>query len=127
MPTMTVTQGVTTPTGTFTDSKAYTSGSYLGISEAVDDGATNQEITCTIDFSEIKAFYIKADQDMTFEANDSTTGVPTIELLAGVPYISTEDSYFIDLLTVDITTIFLTNASGSDGTFELHVITDPTP
>lgn len=50
-----------------------------------------------------------------------------IDLKAGKPYIWHTDSYFTNKLTVDVTALYLTNASGAASSFQLEVVTDPTP
>lgn len=109
--------------------KQYTGGAQQSINEAVNDSVTDLEMIIAIDVSAIKHIYIKADVDMTLETNDGTTPTDTINLKANVPYIFNADidAYFTNLLTADVTSIFMTNASGTDGTLELEVLTDPTP
>lgn len=107
-------------------SKAYTSGKKVGISEAVADSVTDQEHALVLDVDQIKALIIRCDQDMEVEFNDGTTGVPAISMKKDVPYIWTTDSYDDLILSTDVTKVFVTNASGSAGTFELEAIVDPT-
>lgn len=129
MPTHTASSGWTNGLRSIVSTKEYTGGLAVQLDEAVDDGETDLEIVLSIDVSAIKMIYIKADQDMTLETNDGTTPADTINLKANVPYVFNADldQYFTNLLTTDVTSIFMTNASGTNGTLELEVLTDPTP
>ena len=51
----------------------------------------------------------------------------TINLVAGVPYVWTSDSYFVQLIDDDVTKVEVTNSSGSTATFEIRVLQDATP
>jgi len=95
--------------------------------EQVADAQTDVEIEVTLDFSAVKAFYLVSDQDVTLETNDGTTPDDTFALLAGVPYVWNTDSYDTFLVTVDVTSIFITNASGSAATLYLWALLDATP
>ena len=126
MPSFTIISNVTANGNTVTNSKTYTAGGGSSISTLILDAAEDDEIVITIDISQIKGLYMVADVAMTVDTN-ITAGTDTIVLVANVPYVETEDTYHVPLLTVDVTKLFLTNASGSDGTFKLEVVYDETP
>lgn len=129
MPTHTASSGWTDGSRSIISTKEYTGGLAQELNEAVNDGATDQLIVIAIDVSAIKNIYIKADQDLTIETNNGTTPDDTINLKANVPYVFNADinSYFTNLLTTDVTALYVTNASGTDATLEMEVLTDPTP
>ena len=106
--------------------KEYSSGSKTSISDTIADGLADILHALVVDVSQIKACFIVSDQAITLEFNNSTTGVPTIVLVAGVPYVWDTDSYFTDLLATNITALYVTNASGALATFSLDFIIDPT-
>jgi len=125
--THTIVEIVSTAGRTLTKQNSYSGGSQLTVSEPIADSETDYEIAFALDVSEIAAIYIVSDQDVLFETNDGSSPDDTISLKAGVPYIWTEDSYHVCLLTTDITSIFITNASGAAAQLEIEVVFDPTP
>lgn len=92
----------------------------------VADSVTDQLTAFTLDVSQIVAFYMSSDQDLTVETNDGTTPGDTIALVAGVPLVWHNQSYHANPFSVDITALYLTNASGAAATFRLSEIHDPT-
>ena len=109
-------------------SKNYTSDASQTISGvSVPDSSADFFVEIAIDVSEIKSIFILSDVDMTLETNDGATPIDTINLKAGIPYIWHTDSYFTNILDTDVTGLYLTTGSVGVGTFELEVVTDPTP
>lgn len=124
-----VTQAWTSGGTAISTSKTYTSTARIGIAEAVNTGVTDQLIALVLDVSTAVAIILTSDVAMTIEFNNSTTGVPTIVLVADVPFIETTDSYYVKLLIgqTDITQMFASNASGTNGTVQFEAIYDSTP
>ena len=108
-------------------SKKYTGNAQQSISESVPDSSSDFFVAFSCDVSEIKSIFILSAVDMTLETNDGATPIDTINLKAGIPYIWHTDSYFTNLLGTDVTALYLTTGSVGAGTFQLEVITDPTP
>ena len=108
-------------------SNLYTDEAETRIDKAVADSSTDFLIALVQDVSETAIVYIVSDQAVTLEFNDSTTGVPTIVLKAGVPYVWYTDSYFTDLLATNITKVYVTNASGSTANVKIRFLYDATP
>lgn len=104
-----------------------TGSARLSVEESVADGQTNKQIVCAVDVSAVKAFYLVSSQDVTFETNSGSSPADTIALKAGVPYVWHPTSYHAFLLGTDVTSIFITNASGSAATVQMEVLTDATP
>lgn len=101
---------------------------FTNIVSSVADSQTDQLCNCSLDVSTLKALYILSDQDLTMETNAvDATGGNTIALLAGIPYIWFTGKYEACLLTLDVTKLYLTNASGSTATFKLIALEDNTP
>lgn len=114
--------------GLIRHSKNYTGGLRVSLDEPVADSITDQLHNLAIDVSEVVSCYIVASQDMLLETNaDDATGGNTLNLIGGVPYVWTEDSLDSFLLTLDVTKIYVTNASGSAGTIKLECVYDATP
>ena len=96
--------------------------------ETVATAATDFELNFDLDVSACVSFYLKSDQDVTFETNSGTIADNTIALKANVPYVWHTDSYDSFLLTVDITTsVFITNASGATATITCNALFDVPP
>ena len=97
--------------------------------ETVADSETDFEINFDLDVSACKSFYLVSDQDITLETNAiDATGGNTLALLANEPYAwhatSLEAAF---LLTLDVTTTYWTNASGSTATIYCVALYDATP
>ncbi len=113
--------------GTLERTKAYSGSGEINISESVVTASTDLAITCAIDVSAVKSFYVVSDQAVTLETNSGGSPTNTIVLKAGVPYQWNTDSYNTFLLTGDVTVIYVTNASGSTAAIELRCVQDSTP
>ncbi len=99
-------------------------------SYAVADAASDEEHSLNIDITELQYFCIKSDQPVTLEFNNSGAGVPVIVLVADVPfeeYGTGSAQYHVAKFTVDITTLYVTNASGSAANIEIIVVKNNTP
>ena len=97
------------------------------IATTIADSVTDQLEVISIDVSAIQSIYINSTQAITLETNSSSAPTDTINLRADEPYIWYVNSYFTNLLTADVTVIYLTNASGSTATFDLRCVYDSTP
>lgn len=95
--------------------------------ETVSTGQTDYEITFALDVSACKSFYLESTQDVTFETNDGAAPDDTIALKANEPYVWHDTSYDSFLLGTDVTSVFITNASGSTATITCVALFDPTP
>lgn len=108
--------------------------SYTNTGVALIDGETlatasdDEEMAFTLDFSACKAFYLVSDQDITFDTNAADPGHDDqISLLANEPYVWHETSYHTFLIGTDITSVFISNNSGSTATIYCLALSDPTP
>jgi hypothetical protein len=108
-------------------SLSFTGASLLKVSESIADEATDEEIIFSVDVSALQVAYIVSDQDVTLDTNSSGAPDETIELLANNPYVWYLGSYYANLLATDITSVFITNASGSTAEIDFVFLTDPTP
>ena len=94
---------------------------------AVADAASDLAVNIAIDFSALKLLYLVSDQDLTVETNDGTTPDDTLTLKAGKPLLWFEDSGFSNPLSADVTSLHVTNASGTDATLTVKTLQDATP
>lgn len=122
-----ITEAISIGGAEYAKNNTLSGASKLEISESVADSETDKEIVCAIDVSAVKAVVICSSQDVTLETNNGSTPDDTFSLKANLPYVWYTNKYDSLLLTVDVTSIFITNASGSAATIEVYVITDPTP
>ena len=112
-----------------TSQKTYSAESNVTLEVAVPDSTTDKEVVVAIDVSQLVSIVMVSDQDLTIETNDGDTPDDTIALAANVPYVWNADQYgYADTkLTVDVTALYLTNASGAAATFRAEILQDPTP
>ena len=103
-------------------------GSFLQeLEESVATGNDDVEFFMALDVSEIIGIMILSDQNVTFETNDGAAPNETINLLAGVPYVWHENSYFANLLATDWVSVFISNQSGETATVQVLALVDATP
>lgn len=107
--------------------QSFSEAAHVQISEIVATGETDLEIALDLDVSELEFVYVNSTEDVTLETNSGTVPDDTIALTANNPYIWHSGSYHAALLTTDITSIFITNASGSNATITVWVLYDSTP
>lgn len=106
----------------------FTGGLGTKLDEAVADSETDKQIVVAIDVSEIASLFLVSDQDVTVETNSGSSPDDTISLKADRPLTWNDaDGYYSCPLTVDVTSLFITNASGSTANIKGRFVTDPTP
>jgi len=125
--THTVETKVVTAARTVLGSKTYSGDAESKLEVAIADSVTDQQVNVAIDVTAVKSILMTSDQDLTVETNDGTTPTDTINLIAGVPYLWTTDQYFTNLLTADVTALYLTNSSGATANFDMECVYDSTP
>lgn len=92
----------------------------------IPEDSTDKVVAWAVDVSQIKCIVIEASEDMTLETNaDDATGGNTLNLLAGEPYIWHATSLFTNLLTLDVTVLYITNTTA--GTLKIRCKYDATP
>jgi hypothetical protein len=123
-----VSQGVTIENRRVAKAITVTGGNKVSINEAIATG-TNTAMAIAIDVSQVKAFFLCSDVDMTVKTNSSGSPDNTITLRAGQPYQwykpASGSPYDSFKLTTDVTILYLTCAA--DAVFELEYLSDPTP
>lgn len=110
-----------------TRSATYSGGRASRIDEDIADGQTDKLIVFTLDVSALALLYIVSDQVITIETNSAGTPDDTLVMVAGEPYIWHPGSLDTNLLTTDVTALYITNASGATANLVVLAITDPTP
>ena len=116
-----VTKTTTEGSMSITNSNSYVVESSFRLQEAVDDAETNKQFLFAIDVSALKVFSMQTTQDMTVYTNDAGTGTPqeTFTMLADQPIIF-ETGIDSAIFAGDVTSFYVTNASGLDG--QLNII-----
>lgn len=135
MPTISIFTSVSGGQKVYQITNNYTAGSKAELEEAVPDSSSDLEISFPLDVSAVKAIVIESDQDLTIETNDGSSADNTFELTANQPYIypnaPSEVGSWVDTedgaVSTDWTSIFATNASGSDATLKITALLDATP
>lgn len=112
----------------------YSNTGQVRLDTGIDDGEADELHIISIDVSEMLLLYMVSDQDLSIETNSSSSPGDTITLTANVPYLWRDDNATcgsgaggadsVTKLSVDVTALYLTNASGSNATFKLECIYD---
>lgn len=102
-------------------------GLVLQLDEPIPDSSSDLEIELVIDVSQVQGILLVSDQDVTIETNDGSSPDDTISLKAGIPYVWYDGKYDALVFGSDVTSIFVTNASGSDARLQMLCVVDPTP
>ncbi len=101
------------------------------IDASIPNGA-DQLVAFTLDVSQLKGLYIVSDQDVVIETNSSSSAVNVFTMTAGVPFVWVQGSMpalrdtAATAVTVDITALYVTNASGTSATVQIRALIDPT-
>lgn len=104
-----------------------TSEAGSSLAEAIPDSSTDLPVAFVLDLSECKSFYIKSDQALTVKTNSSSVPDDTLVLAANVGYLWQPLSIGAFVITVDIASLFVTNASGAVANLVVEELHDPTP
>lgn len=124
-----VSRAVVANSGTVSKSKQYTYSKIVEYSDSVSDGTTDDLVDLAFALAQLKVVYLASDQAITIKTNSSGAPQETINLLANVPLLWTEDDYQASstLFAGDVTALYLTNGSGSAAAVEMRVLLDGTP
>ena len=126
MPTLNIQYSITGLGSAISKTKSVTDEGDITLEVAVADGQTNKLVACELDVSQCKALVLFASVAMTLKTNNSSTPADTIALPAGIPLVYGGDAEETNPLGTDVTALYLTNSSGSDGTFQFKAIFDAT-
>lgn len=96
----------------------------------VGTSVTDDLLNISLDVDKIKGYYIHANNTLQIETNAvDATGGNTLNLVANEPLVFMGDTdLYTNLLTLDVTKMYLTNASGSNTvTLKMVFEQDATP
>ena len=126
--TYTLDQRIVTEAGTLQAQAEFTGTLEVNLAgEVIAADASDQEIGFDLDVSAVQAMYILADQDLTIETNDAESPDDTLSLKANKPYIWHTGGYFTNVFDTDITSLFVTNGSGTATNLYIRALVDPSP
>lgn len=122
-----LTPALTTPGGQVSgNTLTLQAGAERNIDELIPIGATDLALSYALIVAKCVSFWVSADQALTLEFNNATTGVPTLILVANLPYYWATNFYDTFKLTANVTSLFVTNASGVAATLKIRALEDPT-
>lgn len=127
MPTHSINTSVSTGANTRSSSYEITADGSATREVPIGNAASDFQVDVNIDMSEMKSFLLKADVGMTVKTNSSGTPDDTFTLKAGVPLLWTENSYFSNPLSADVTALYVTNDQGESGELVVEALEDSTP
>lgn len=127
MATTTLSWATATPGTQYTTSKAFTNEGIVEVDTTIASGETDKEVAFALDVSQCVVFEITSDYAITVETNSGSAPDNTIALVANVPYRWCTGWYVAFKLTVDVTKLFITNASGSTAALRIRALYDSTP
>jgi hypothetical protein len=123
-------RSVTTAGKKTSASFAVTHDNEIGIDLNVNDAVVDQLVELVFTIARLKSIFIKSDKDVTLEFNSIAGSGGIIALKANKPYewiAAAEGGYFTNLITANVTALYISNASGAAARVELSAIVDPTP
>ena len=92
------------------------------------NAATDQQVSLGgIDISQLKGVFIASNQDVLIEFNSNAGSGGSISLESNVPYTWMVGDIHTLLITADVTSAFITNASGAAATIFMYFLQDATP
>jgi hypothetical protein len=113
----------------FNQSFTITADEMLQLSVAVTNGSTNLNLAFAMVAAKAQCFCLLADVAMTVKTNSSSSPGNIFTLAAGVPFIwpqysgqTFKDNQGSPATVVDVTSLYVTNASGTDGTLILGAL-----
>jgi hypothetical protein len=104
--------------------RSITSGNRIQLNEDIPANQTNLQVALAFNYTKLKAYQLLSDVDMTLEFNNSTTGVPTVTLKAGVAQTWHDEMAAANIFTANVTTLYVTNTTA--GNLRCDFFVDPT-
>lgn len=129
MPTHKVKRQLINQDETLTQEVTITAEGEVNVDVAVADASTDFNVNVNIDVSALQSFHLQSDQDVTIETNNGTTPDDTFALKANKPlqWATGDVNANPFASAVDVTSLKVTNASGSTANIKLRAIVDATP
>lgn len=109
---------------------SYTEDGLLSIDPVIADSTTDQLVDLAFVRADASMIFFQSDQDVTLEFNSNVGAGGSISLGADFPWIwhtDKEDLTLGDVITADVTAMYITNASGSTANIKIRVLLDAVP
>jgi hypothetical protein len=90
----------------------YTGSGVQGVSEAIQNTTSYQIAAANFTASTLVECYLLADENVLVKTNSSGSPGNTFSLLAGKPFVWTNDGYFTNPFTTNVTELLILNTSG---------------
>lgn len=114
--------------GSFRKSSAYSGSIAAVLDETIPANASTTFSNFDVDVSAMASLFMLCDRDITVKVNDDGSPDATINLLANVPLVWTNDGYFTNPMgSVDATSIKATLAAGDDARLIIEAPQDAIP
>lgn len=104
-----------------------TGSAQASINESIADSTTDGEIEVSFPYANLTALIINSTQDVTLETNSGSAADDTLNLTANTPVLWYTGCGYTCPITADVTSIFITNASGAAATITADFLWDATP
>jgi hypothetical protein len=100
-----------------TVSVAITDSQRIAGEVVVPNSTTDMQVLLTLDVSQIKFYWLYSNATVTLETNNAATPIHTVALVGGFPVTwNINDPHTTKFATTDVTTVYITNASGGSAT-----------
>ena len=93
----------------------------------IPNGTSNLAVDYEIDISQLKMFVMVCNKALTIKTNSSGSPQETIVLVADKPFVWVAGAGIAIPFAGDVTTIFLSNASGAAAVLNIRTLIDATP
>lgn len=123
---VTVEQSITPPSGKITWKDIKEADGLTEVAPIVPDASADFLVEFVVNLSASEAIWFYSDVDITIYTNDLAGGVPTDTIIvpAGVAIVWAKGGQCANKVTADITSLYVTNASGSDANCKFGVLQD---
>jgi len=114
--------------GSFRKSASYSGGTAAILDESIPAAGATTFSNFDVDVSAMASLFMLCDRDITITINDDGTPDATVDLLANVPLVWTNDGYFSNPLgSIDVTSIKATLAAGAAARLIIEAPQDAIP
>lgn len=96
------------------------------LDEPIPIAASDLLVAWVCDFSQMKSFYMVADQDLSIDTNQAHPGIEEFELKANEPTVWTENCGLANPFSTDVTALYVSNDSGVETILKVRKLEDPT-
>lgn len=90
-------------------------------------GATDVQIGFDVPIAQLKAFAISSDKALTVKTNSSSVPQETFNLLANAGQGEVDFGNGLNIISGNLTDLFVTNAGGTAAVLKVIALFDPTP